>query len=206
MGCGGSKAEPAKGAKISLPQNDPDKKGRQSGIQQRKGEYQWTYAGDVIPPYPPNIPKGEITDETSKRKEAITFDAQGLKASLGTARAIDDFLDNFRNEDPFKDYADIFMISDSTPFKWGSAKIPAMQHVWKTDESFASQRLNGMNPTLVRRLKEVPANLTDDAVKGVLPEGETIGSLHKAGSLYVCNFDDLLKVVGNPPERCLQKP
>eukprot|EP00760_Papus_ankaliazontas_P015181 PhM_4_TR16389/c0_g1_i1/m.32327 len=196
------KAQPKR---LALPQNDPDVDIRRAEIALRRVQYSWNYAGDAIPPCVPNIPVGEIDNATSRRKTAITFDALGLKTSLTAGRVIDSILDLFRKEDPFKNYSDLFMVTDRSPL--GSASVPKIADRWRSDDCFAFQRLNGMNPTLVRKLTTgVPSNLTDAMVKGVLPEGETLLSLYKAGNLYVCDFEDLTKVVGNPPDRCLQKP
>ena len=73
---------------------------------------------------------------------------------------------------------------------------PATADVWRDDDEFARQRLNGVNPLQIERVDELPAHLAvDDArVSAVLPADTTLAQLRDEGRLYLCDWEHLVDV------------
>ncbi len=106
------------------------------------------------------------------------------------------------------DYAMSVVNSAISAYSWGrdkGAKANRLEHYshfylwrampdvatrWKTDAEFARQRLNGVNPLLIKRIVMIPENfaVTDERVRGVLPDGVTLQQLLAEGRLYLCDW------------------
>jgi hypothetical protein len=65
-----------------------------------------------------------------------------------------------------------------------------------SDLEFGRQRLNGVNPILIRRCSKLPEKLpvTDDIVSGLLDEGDTLAKAARRGSLYILDHE----AIGGP--------
>lgn len=66
-----------------------------------------------------------------------------------------------------------------TGVTWSSSPHPPVEYVfehWQEDSFFASQFLNGLNPVLIRRCRELPKNfpVTNAMVAPVLGTGTTL--------------------------------
>ena len=61
--------------------------------------------------------------------------------------------------------------------------------LWKTDEEFGRQILNGVNPGLIEKCHEIPENfpVTDNHVKGQLATGKTLKEEIEKGRIYILN-------------------
>lgn len=68
--------------------------------------------------------------------------------------------------------------------------LPEVATRWKTDAEFARQRLNGVNPLMIKRITDIPENfaVTEERVRGALPAGVTLRSLLAEGRLFLCDW------------------
>ncbi|MFY0576400.1 lipoxygenase family protein [Cystobacter fuscus] len=178
-----------------LPQQDPDPLQRRNGVLALRDQYAWDHA--YLPPFAllkelngedfknplvptpqevaSRIPKQERPGlEYSQGRNAV---AQELTKAKEQAAAFIQEVGTFKS---FEDYAELLKVFPP----------PECLPHWKDDRYFARQRVAGLNPVALRKLKEVPAKLAvDDArLTGVLPEGETLAGLAAAGRLFVCDY------------------
>lgn len=70
-------------------------------------------------------------------------------------------------------------------------KKPAVSDHFGSDLEFGRQRLNGVNPILIRLCKKIPEKLpvTDDVVAGLLDEGDTLSKAARRGSLFILDHE-----------------
>jgi arachidonate 15-lipoxygenase len=70
---------------------------------------------------------------------------------------------------------------------------PSVAKRWQLDEEFARQRLDGVDPVLIRRCTEIPAHfpVTDEIVAGLLGPGETLASAIADAKLYLLDFHEI---------------
>ena len=64
---------------------------------------------------------------------------------------------------------------------------PSVATTWKDDAEFARQRLDGVNPLSIELVRSMPENfpVTDELLRGVLPDKVTLRSLIDQGRLYL---------------------
>ena len=68
--------------------------------------------------------------------------------------------------------------------------IPWLENdLWKTDEEFGRQILNGYNPTLIERCRQIPENfpVSDHHVKDLLTRGLSLEEEVQQGNIYIIN-------------------
>ncbi|XP_056090801.1 polyunsaturated fatty acid 5-lipoxygenase-like [Rhinichthys klamathensis goyatoka] len=79
---------------------------------------------------------------------------------------------------------------------------------WSKDYMFGYQFLNGCNPVMIKKCKEIPDKfpVTPEMVKGFLKKGVTLQEELTAGKIYIVDYDILEGVLtANDPE-CLNAP
>lgn len=188
---GAPAAPPALKHNTELPQNvsQDQRRARQDEVDQRKLEYVYTVA-DVNLPLPPN-PEGLPKAERKGADHAMDL----FGTSIGTRMSLDfnataDFIhDVFVDEkDPFKDWRDLYRTTDlPAVFEKNADGVER----WRTDQEFGRQRLNGVNPTLIRLLHEFPAKfpVTEETVKGVLPDGVTLAQMIAQHKIFWTDYE-----------------
>ena len=68
--------------------------------------------------------------------------------------------------------------------------IPWLENdLWKTDEEFGRQILNGYNPTLIEKCRQIPQNfpVSDHHVKALLTRGLSLEEEVQLGNIYIIN-------------------
>ncbi|KAL7889002.1 hypothetical protein AOLI_G00039760 [Acnodon oligacanthus] len=70
---------------------------------------------------------------------------------------------------------------------------------WMTDEFFAYQFLNGLNPMIIKRCSKLPEKfpVTNEMVKRFLPDKSTLESEMKKGNIFLCDYERLRDLDGN---------
>lgn len=88
----------------------------------------------------------------------------------------------------------------------GGERPLAMAH-WREDVEFGRQRLNGLNPGMIRRFgKALPGFAVDDALLAdLIDEGDTLADAMAAGRMYLCNYE-VLQGISVVPGRYLACP
>jgi len=84
---------------------------------------------------------------------------------------------------------------------------PASMANWRDDAEFGRQRLNGLNPTYIRRFDAIPEKfpVTDELVKGLMDPGDTLEKAITARRLYWCDYA-ILKGISVVEGRYLAHP
>ncbi|KAL6485581.1 hypothetical protein MHYP_G00049730 [Metynnis hypsauchen] len=74
-----------------------------------------------------------------------------------------------------------------------------VENNWMTDEFFAYQFLNGLNPMIIKRCSKLPEKfpVTNEMVKGFLPGTSTLESEMKKGNIFICDYERLRDLEGN---------
>ncbi|EGV20546.1 lipoxygenase family protein [Thiocapsa marina] len=90
---------------------------------------------------------------------------------------------------------------------WGFRDKPPTMARWREDAEFARQRVAGVNPRMLRRFTEIPANfpVTDATLAGLLDADETLASAIEKKRLYWCNYA-VLEGISVKPGRYLAHP
>lgn len=181
-------------SRICLPQHDSPEgrgtRGRLLGVQ--RSLYDWMHV-DGLPPFVKGLPEPEQFSETKHSR--MDWDIKGavLDGVVSGIRLLTSKPDSVSDYDRYYTFM----------------KEPGVAKRWRHDAEFARQRLNGINPFLIRRLKALPAKLpvTQDLVAPVLArQGVTLQQLLDQGRLYIVDFADLAdcpKVVGRFQEAAI---
>lgn len=212
MGCGASQgadkdnSSQVTGHFLSIPQKDTaeGKAKRSKQLQEAKRSYEIEYS-DWLPPSTKGIPERELGRPEASFLLDLFAKLHGesmLMKFLKPVHMIEKFV---RCEDPtagpnfpFQQWIEIYP-PDMT-FDGVKHNIPSVSTRWREDREFGYQRLNGINPIMVKRYRPLPNfPVTDELLAGVLPPGQTIASLHEAKRLYMLDFQ-WLQGVSHPPE------
>ncbi|XP_038624729.1 polyunsaturated fatty acid lipoxygenase ALOX15B isoform X1 [Tachyglossus aculeatus] len=155
---------------------------RRGELQKRQGTYRWkTYA-----PGWPHCVDVEAVEELSpdvhySLGKSISF---FLKASSAFIKLKMKGLLN--DASPWKDLKDLRQI-------FSIQKTPVYEYVvehWKEDELFASQFLNGLNPILIQRCRQLPPHfpVTDAMVAPFLGRGTSLDAELKRGTMFLVDY------------------
>ena len=69
--------------------------------------------------------------------------------------------------------------------------IPDVAQRWMQDEEFGRQRLDGINPLLIRLVTRMPENfpVSEETVRGVIPAGTSLAQLLAEHRLYLLDYE-----------------
>ena len=166
---------------ICLPQDEPQDSAemRAEELISQRDIYVFN-ADDGTPPHGKYLPEKEKFT-TAKSRGMIRTMAFGMLN--GVISGIDELFHR-------RDSLEIF---DRHYPLW---KKPAVADRFGSDLEFGRQRLNGVNPILIRRCDKLPDKLpvTDDLVAGLLDEGDTLAKAARRGSLYILDHE----AIGGP--------
>lgn len=149
--------------------------------------YQWAHAPG-LPPHARSVPPEEIFPRATRRR--MTYDIAETMSHLARSYVIRLF-SNKPSIDSFHRYY---------PFE----RAPAVAERWTLDEEFGRQRLDGVNPLLLRLLTELPEKLpvTDELLRGLLPDGQSLARLLDARRLFVLDYEILDGIPGRLGRFC----
>ncbi|XP_077426909.1 polyunsaturated fatty acid lipoxygenase ALOX15B-like [Vanacampus margaritifer] len=156
---------------------------RKEELIQRSADYEWDS-------YAPGVPHTIKADGPLTLPVAVQFSFTKATEFLFTVVAglvelkIKGLADNPENWKNLDDIDDVFHNKD-TPLS------DYVQEHWKEDWLFAYQFLNGVNPTLIQRIKTLPENfpVTDDMVS--IPGFSNLYNEMKQGNVYLCDYKNL---------------
>ncbi len=138
--------------------------------------YQWVHAPGM-PPHCSGVPLGECFSAEKRFSMALTV-VESV-ADLAMA-AMTRLFKNLSTVDSFKLYYPL-------------RPIPEVAKRWELDEEFARQRLDGINPLLIRLAERIPDNfpVTDALLRGVLPPDTTLADLLSQRRLFLQDYEIL---------------
>lgn len=157
---------------ISLPQhaNAYDRFQREHSLAAQRAQYEWVHRPGM-PPFCKGVPAPERF--TARARDRMKFDIEGSMSDAAFA-----FLSRMRaRPDSLSEYDAFYKFR----------RKPSVAERWLEDREFARQRLDGINPLLIRRVDEFPRNfpITHAHVANVLPSGERLEALRDEGRLYL---------------------
>jgi hypothetical protein len=177
-----------------LPQDETRSRARDrtAQLERARGLYQFTSDGRS-PAYVKDLPAHEaFSDEKDLR---MYWDIAEMLAEVGLG-AIKLKFDPSRSLNAYKD----FFGDRDTP-------LPSVHTRYDSDEEFARQRLDGVNPFLLRRCDTIPDHfpVKQETVAPLLAGGPDLSSLRDAGRLYLLDLS-ILEQVPVVPGRFLCAP
>ncbi len=161
--------------KICLPTaaNPIEQAERERALFAQRQAFAWVHAPGQ-PPYCRGVPEGE--EFTERKERLMAFDLAESMADMALAFVCrlfshNDTVRSFRRYYPLR-------------------HVPEVAERWRTDEEFARQRLDGINPVLIRLAKEIPEHfpVTDDKLRGVLPAHHSLEGLLKEHRLFLLDY------------------
>jgi arachidonate 15-lipoxygenase len=165
-----------------LPQNDPNPEKRQASLQKGRKEYEFVY--NFLPPMAmlKSVPPTENFSTKYIAERTLETAELGINMMAVKAHAIWDLLDELQ------DYEDFFPVLPK----------PNVMKTYETDDSFAEQRLCGVNPLVLRQLKEMPANFAFTIEELQAKFGNSINLIERlaTGNLYVADYRPLAFIQG----------
>ena len=138
--------------------------------------HQWVHAPGQ-PPYCRDLPPAEAF--TAAKNRWMTVDLVESVADLALAMVTR----LFKNNDTVASFKRYYPLRP----------VPAVAQRWMRDEEFARQRLDGINPYLLRLATELPGHfpVTDDTLRGVLPPHASLAQLLAEHRLFLLDYEIL---------------
>jgi lipoxygenase len=139
-------------------------------------DYTWVHAPGQ-PPFCKGLPPGEELSKTKERLMALDLVESVADIVLAVMIRL------FKHNDTVASFKRYYPIRP----------IPAVAARWMQDKEFARQRLDGINPFLIKLATEIPEKfpVTDDIVGGVLPEGTSLAQLLAERRLFLLDYEIL---------------
>lgn len=170
-----------------LPQNDSDPTKRKSLLERKQGEYEFDH--DFLAPMAMLKDVPSIENFSTKYIAERTIETAELPINMLAVktRSLWDPLDELQ------DYEDYFPVLPK----------PHVIKTYQTDDSFSEQRLCGVNPLVLRQIKQIPPGFAFTIQELRDQFGDSINLEEKLanGNLYVADYTSLAFVKGGTYER-----
>jgi arachidonate 15-lipoxygenase len=170
--------------RASFAADDSDPEARQHWIERQRGDYRYDH--DYLPPVcvVQDLPRGEHFTATYYGKRLVQTRALLPNSPLAWLRT---------KMSAFRKPQDLERLFFTLP-------RPGVIDDWRSDESFARQRLDGPNPMRIRRVlhpDELPFRVGASGLAELIPDGSlSIEDAIKAGTLYLTDYADLASIPG----------
>ncbi|XP_067283800.1 polyunsaturated fatty acid 5-lipoxygenase-like [Pseudorasbora parva] len=177
-----------------LPQDDTDllKKQRREELESRQEIFRWKqwHRGfpQSIDATLADLPLDVRFDEEKDSNFTKDFRRVFVNSSL------DSFKGHFESWNDIADFENIF-----GNYNLKNTLLENVIQDWNTDYMFGYQFLNGCNPVMIRKCKELPDKfpVTHEMVEGCLQRGLTLQEEIKAGNIYIADYEILEGVPAN---------
>lgn len=149
---------------------------RERDLFSQRQDYTWVHAPGQ-PPFCKGVPPGEAF--TKAKKDSMLIDVVESVADVALAAVIR----FFKHNDTVASFRRYYPLMP----------IPAVADRWMQDEEFARQRLDGINPFLIRLATEIPENfpVTDETLRGLIPSGSSLTQLLAEHRLFLVDYEIL---------------
>lgn len=182
-----TKSRASRTMKPELPQNDPERQKRQDWLERNRGDYEFDY--NYLPPMPllKNLPQVEnFSAKYIAERLAATAE---LPANMLAIKS-HSFWDPL---DEIQDYQDFFPVLPR----------PKVIKTYETDDSFAEQRLCGVNPMVLCKMTQMPPNFasTINDLQTKFGPSLNLQQEFNNGNLYLVDYTKLSFVQGGTYDR-----
>lgn len=142
----------------------------------QREQYQWVHAPGQ-PPYCRGVPPDEVFDQAKRVRMQLTLANSVVDLFLARLRGIG------ARDDTVASFDRYYTLS----------KRPAVAARWASDEEVARQRLDGVNPILIRAISELPEGfpVTEDQLRCVLPSGSIVTALLGDGRVFLLDYEEI---------------
>ncbi len=167
---------------IVLPQNDTPDAAAMRADQLISKQIEYQYAPfDGTPPHVKKLPKGE--DFTKQESSDMIKDI-----AIAILNACASYLITFYHK-LFRSRKTLAAFDRYYPL-W---KVPKVSNRFSTDLEFGRQRLNGVNPVLLKKCTNLPEKfpVTDAIVDGLLAKGDSLASAAAGARLYLLDHEKI---------------
>ncbi|XP_036416296.1 polyunsaturated fatty acid lipoxygenase ALOX15B-like [Colossoma macropomum] len=161
---------------------------RHENLKKRRQEFKWSLYAPGLPhtvlaTFPHELPP-EVRFSFTKDKEFLFTSGAAF-----TKLKLEHLLNGTWNS-----FEDINRILSKKPKTY-----EYVEKNWMTDEFFAYQFLNGLNPMIIKRCSKLPEKfpVTNEMVKSFLPDKSTLESEMKKGNIFICDYERLRDLEGN---------
>ena len=164
--------------RICLPEsaNRFEKAERDRYLFAQQQDYTWVHAPGQAA-FCKGLPPGEEFTKTKSAYLAMDFVESAADMALATIIRL------FKHNDTVASFKRYYPLRH----------IPDVASRWMENEEFARQRLDGINPVLIKLATEIPENfpVTDEDVKGIIPECFTLEHLLAEQRLFLLDYEIL---------------
>lgn len=163
---------------ICLPgsANKFEKAERERYLFLQQQDYTWVHA-PAVPAFCKGVPPGEKFTKTKNAYMAMDFVESVANIALSSVIRL------FKHNDTLASFKRYYPLRH----------IPDVASRWMEDEEFARQRLDGINPVLIKLATEIPEKfpVTDEIVRGIIPECTSLEQLIAEQRLFLLDYEIL---------------
>ena len=187
-------APPPRGSAVAptLPQRDSAERqrARDRDVEHAREQYRWQHSPG-LPPFARELPEGKGFSKRQAR--GMMWDLEKTAVDLG----LYEIAQRSEPHGTLEEFDPYYLLEKKPEVAWR----------FHRDDEFGRQRVAGVNPVLLERCTEIPEHfpVTDEVVRGVLAEGETLDSAAAEGRLYSLDYR-ILEGLSTHPGRYLTAP